>query len=175
MPEQLMAASSASSKLFDLPAFSQPLCTAVQIGLVDLWVSLGIKPDSVVGHSSGEIAAAYAAGAITAEDAITIAYHRGQLATSKNGAMIAVGLGADDVGPFLVEGADIACENSSSNVTISGDAAAVELIVEKMKAERPDVVVRRLRVRQAYHSRMWSSQSHPLLGCRVSLIIFQII
>ncbi len=63
---------------------SQPLCTALQIGLVDTLASVGVRPVAVVGHSSGEIAAAYAAGAITSEEAITIAFYRGLAARSQN-------------------------------------------------------------------------------------------
>ena len=60
---------------------SQPLCTAIQIALVDALKSLTIEPDAVVGHSSGEIAAAYAAGALTAGEAIIAAHHRGAVTT----------------------------------------------------------------------------------------------
>lgn len=60
-------------------AVAQPLCTAVQIVLVNLLSSLGISFDTVVGHSSGEVGAAYAAGILTARDAIRIAYLRGRV------------------------------------------------------------------------------------------------
>ena len=63
--------------LFHIAEFSQPLCTAIQIALVDTLAALGIQPDAVIGHSSGEIAGAYAAGALTAEEAILSALHRG--------------------------------------------------------------------------------------------------
>lgn len=63
-----------------LAEFSQPLCTAIQIALVDTLESIGIMPHAVVGHSSGEIAAAYAAGALTAREAMTAAHHRGAVA-----------------------------------------------------------------------------------------------
>jgi acyl transferase domain-containing protein len=57
--------------------FSQPLCTAIQISLVKTLTSIGVVPAAVVGHSSGELAAAYASGAITAKEAIVGAFHRG--------------------------------------------------------------------------------------------------
>ena len=80
-------------------ALSQPLCTAVQILLVDILQEAGISFTAVVGHSSGEIGAAYAAGFLSAHDAIRIAYFRGfhaKLASSPNplaprGAMMAIG------------------------------------------------------------------------------------
>lgn len=109
----------------------------------------------MVGHSSGEIAAAYAAGAITAESAIKIAYYRGRLSkfARKDGAMLAVGLGSKALEPYLVDGAVIACENSSTSVTVSGDEVAVDDVAAKIRELHPDVLIRRLRVQQAYHSR----------------------
>lgn len=80
--------------LVQTPEVSQTVCTAVQIGLVKLLASWSIYPSGVVGHSSGEMAAAYAAGRISAAEVIAAAYFRGQ-AVSKNkqqGAMLAVGM-----------------------------------------------------------------------------------
>ncbi|KAJ5174169.1 Acyl transferase/acyl hydrolase/lysophospholipase [Penicillium canariense] len=68
------------------PEFSQPLVTALQLVLIDLLRSWGIQPESVVGHASGEIAAACAAGLLTPEDAIKIAIFRGQAAKELAGA-----------------------------------------------------------------------------------------
>jgi acyl transferase domain-containing protein len=58
--------------------FSQPLCTTLQVALVDLLTFWGVTPRAVAGHSSGEIAAAYAVGAISKESAWKIAYWRGK-------------------------------------------------------------------------------------------------
>ena len=133
---------------------SQPCCTAIQVALVDVLREWGIRPSSVVGHSSGEIAAAYASEAISAEDAILIAYYRG-LATKEittNGKMAAVGLGRDDVTPFLRPGVIIGCENSPSSTTLTGDADQLEVVIQSIKDSFPDVFVRALRVECAYHS-----------------------
>ena len=133
---------------------SQPVCTAVQIALVNLLRTWNISPAAVVGHSSGEIAAAYACNALTATEAVTIAYYRGQsLKLSKSaGAMAAVGLSHAETSKYLVKGVTIACENSPSSTTISGDEAQLCLIVERLKKECPAVFVRRLNVNKAYHS-----------------------
>lgn len=135
--------------------FVQPLCTALQIGLVDVLAEWNIRPATVVGHSSGEIAAAYAMGSLTAEEAITIAFYHGKLVSSLpvRGAMAAIGLNAQEAEEFLVEGAVIACENSPQSVTISGDVDMVEAVAEKIKLSRPDTFYRRLRFNIAYHSR----------------------
>ena len=144
-------------------AISQPLCTAVQIMLVDLLRSANVHFDAVVGHSSGEIAAAYAAGYLTARDAIYIAYYRGlhcKQAASPNGdikgAMLAVGTSMEDAMQLceMEEFAgriNVAASNSSSSVTISGDEDAIEELQVVLEDEKK--FNRRLKVDQAYHSK----------------------
>ncbi|KAL8952153.1 MAG: hypothetical protein Q9222_001930 [Ikaeria aurantiellina] len=134
---------------------SQPLCTAVQIGLVDMFAAIGVEPAAVVGHSSGELAAAYAAGALTAKEAIIGAYQRGQAAKlqKRKGAMAAVGLSWDEVERFLSPPqCVVACENSPTSVTISGDSEEVKTVVSNIKKDYPDVSARLLKVEKAYHS-----------------------
>ncbi|KAF6833041.1 Lovastatin diketide synthase LovF 1 [Colletotrichum plurivorum] len=135
---------------------SQPCLIAIQVALVDLLRSWGVSPTAVVGHSSGETAAGYASGAITAEDAIRIAYHRGQITrlikTAHKGSMAAVGLGRDQIERFLKPGVIIGCENSPSNVTLSGDADVLETVMQDIRMGYPDTLVRSLRVECGYHS-----------------------
>jgi acyl transferase domain-containing protein/SAM-dependent methyltransferase len=135
-------------------AISQPLCTAIQIALVDALADLAIKPHSVLGHSSGEIAAAYAAGRISRRAAIIIAYYRGiaSQAVLQSGAMAAIGLSWDKVATYLPHGVVLACNNSPSNVTISGDREAVQEAIESIQTHNPGAFVRRLKVNTAYHS-----------------------
>lgn len=138
------------------PMVSQVACTAIQIAMVDLLALWSVRPVSVVGHSSGEMAAAYASGYITAAEAITAAYFRGQ-AVSKNkmdGAMLAVGLGADQVMGYL-KGIDehvrIAAMNSPGSVTLSGNSDAIEALSATLAKD--GVFNRLLRTsRTAYHS-----------------------
>lgn len=138
-----------------LAELSQPLCTAVQIAIVDMLAEWGIKPSAVVGHSSGEIAAAYASGAISATSAIQIAYLRGKavaMSGSSGGSMVAVGLDRQRVEVLLCPGVVIGCENSPSSVTLSGDTDALETVTADIKARYPDAFVRALKVKCAYHS-----------------------
>jgi len=109
----------------------------------------------VVGHSSGEIAAAYAAGYISMEEAIIVAYYRGYVTTkqTRDGGMAAIGLGAHDLSHFLREGVVLACENSPGSSTISGDRTKVLEVVEAIKKELPETLARPLKVDMAYHSR----------------------
>lgn len=134
--------------------FSQPLCTALQVALVDLLASWGVTPSAVVGHSSGEIAAAYAAGALSKEGALITAYYRGFVCRNpwKAGGMAAIGLGKAEVLPFLIPGVGIACENSNSSVTLSGDADALEQIMDAIRHQHDQAFMRKLQVEMAYHS-----------------------
>ncbi|KAG9763794.1 ketoacyl-synt-domain-containing protein, partial [Aureobasidium melanogenum] len=132
---------------------SQPLCTAVQIALVDLLRTWKITPVATVGHSSGAIAAAYASGSITKRQAMMYAFFRGiavQRLTAR-GTMLAVGLSEVEVEPYLEEGIIVACYNSPSSVTLSGDAEAASRVQGRL--EKDKVFVRALKTSgRAYHS-----------------------
>ncbi len=148
----------------DRPDFSQPMCTAIQIALVDLLLDIGIHPTAVTGHSSGEIAAAYSCGAISAKAALKIAYCRGVVAArlvksvARRGAMLAVGLSQADIQTYINEiavqprtsGLTIACINSPKNVTVSGDADRIESL--KSLLDEKKIFARKLHVDVAYHS-----------------------
>ncbi|KUI60991.1 Lovastatin diketide synthase LovF [Cytospora mali] len=140
---------------------SQPVCVAIQLALTDLLSSWGISPSSVTGHSSGEISAAYAAGVLSLEAALSAAYHRGQAVLKMKarhpdlkGAMMAVGAGAKEVKPLtqsLQSGrAVVACENSPNSVTVSGDEAAIDELAGHVESRQ--LFNRKLRVDVAYHS-----------------------
>ncbi|KAK4164415.1 hypothetical protein QBC43DRAFT_353361 [Cladorrhinum sp. PSN259] len=137
---------------------SQPLCTVVQIVLVDLLRAAGVEFSSVVGHSSGEIAAAYAAGIINAEEALKLAYYRGLCTEeyiTRKGAMLAVGTSFEDATEICELDAfagriSVAAVNSPSSVTLSGDADAVQEAKELFDDEKK--FARVLKVNKAYHS-----------------------
>ncbi|KAL4765263.1 uncharacterized protein BDW70DRAFT_155749 [Aspergillus foveolatus] len=141
---------------------SIPICVALQIALVRLLESWGITASGVASHSSGEISAAFAVGALSHRQAIATAYFRAIIVADgtqrapgpAKGAMAAVGLGVDAVQPYLdrlTKGkAVVACVNSPQSVTISGDEDAVDEITDLCKQD--DVFARHLKVQQAYHS-----------------------
>ena len=133
---------------------SQPLCTAIQIALFDALKVVGIVPNAVVGHSSGEIAGAYASGALTAREAIIAAHYRGAVTTiqKRSGSMAAIGMSWEDTEKYLIPNVTIACHNSPKSVTISGDTDAVKAVVADIKKTKPDVLARLLNVDKAYHS-----------------------
>ena len=157
---------SASSRISEA-AVAQPLSTAVQILLVSLLRIAGIQFKAIVGHSSGETAAAYAAGFISASDAIRIAYYRGlhaKLASGpggNRGAMMAVGTSYEDAKEFCdLEDFNgrlvVAASNSPASVTLSGDADAIDEAKAVFDEEKK--FARLLNVDKAYHS-------HHVLPC----------
>ncbi|EJP63776.1 polyketide synthase, putative [Beauveria bassiana ARSEF 2860] len=148
----------------DSAEISQPVCTAIQIAIVDLFSSWGIEAKVSVGHSSGEIAAAYASGRVSAPEAMLAAYFRGYAVANAApvGTMLAVGLGATDVEDYLnflppeiSDRVAIACENSPASITMSGsgeDIASLKTILDEFS-----VFNRELKTGKAYHSRQMSS------------------
>ncbi|KAL8330854.1 hypothetical protein RB593_001687 [Gaeumannomyces tritici] len=153
-------------------AISQPLCTALQVAMVDLLTTLGVTFHSVVGHSSGEIGAAYAAGYVTAKQAILIAYYRGKFASlarpkvavsvrddetapKQAGGMIAVGLSRMEAEELCsqqkyVGRVVLAASNSPTSATLSGDFDGVIEIQKELEAQGK--FARILAIDTAYHS-----------------------
>ena len=175
--DQLLATKE-SSRIAEA-ALSQPLCTAVQIILVDILHEAGISFTAVVGHSSGEIGAAYAAGYISARDAIRIAYFRGlhaKLASSPSphappGAMMAIGASFKDANALCHEERfegriQVAAVNSSSSVTLSGDEDAIIEANNALEAE--GTFARQLKVDTAYHSAHMASCVEPYMASMAS-------
>lgn len=140
------------------PSISQTLCTAIQISLIDLLVSYSIHPRVVVGHSSGEISAAYASGHLTRLQATALAYFRGYVISQTNhsGAMLAVGTDLETAKKAiaehnLVQKLTIACQNSPMSVTVSGELDAIAKLQEIL--EKRKIFARKLRTGGvAYHS-----------------------
>ncbi|EGP90777.1 putative polyketide synthase [Zymoseptoria tritici IPO323] len=143
-------------------AYSLPLSTAIQVALTDLLRSWNVFPAVVTGHSSGEVAAAYAAHAIDARSAIAMMFIRGSLAAEddagqRRGAMLAVGLSQSDVLPYVaaVNGKEcgrvwVACVNSPKSVTASGDIGGIAFLEQLLNAD--GAFCRRLKVTAAFHT-----------------------
>lgn len=150
-----------SQSNINLPEYSQPLCTILQIAIVDLLESWNIVPSAIAGHSSGEIAAAYCLGALTKEDALKVTYHRGLLSSqiknilpTQRGAMMAVAASESQAQDWIARLSHgevvLACINSPSSVTLSGDASGIEELQTILKKE--GIFARMLKVDTAYHS-----------------------
>ncbi|GIZ46187.1 hypothetical protein CKM354_000932400 [Cercospora kikuchii] len=135
--------------------FSQPLCAVLQMALVDLFLYWGLSPVAVVGHSSGEIAAAYAAGALGRRDCLTVALHRGIISQaaqeqSPGRSMMAVGLSSGHIQRYLDDKITLACINSPESVTVAGHKGCLDTLRALLQSE--SIFCRMLRVEIAYHS-----------------------
>nr|ALQ32774.1 putative polyketide synthase [Fusarium babinda] len=169
LTEQIMA-DKETSRLSEA-AVSQPLCTAVQIMVVELLRKAGTKFDCVIGHSSGEITAAYVAGFLSATDAIRVAYLRGvcaKLAGGDNGAkgsMMAVGFSFEEASVFCEENfaglIDVAASNAPASTTLSGDKASID--EAKAILDGQGTFARVLKVDTAYHSHHMNPCAQPYL------------
>lgn len=152
------------------PMYSQTLTTCLQIALVDLLRNIGITPSFVIGHSSGEIAATYASGALSRDSAVRVAYYRGllssQLAAGSVGlTMMAVGLSRTSVESYLhklkasyvaIE-VQIGCVNSQKSITLTGNEEQLSTLERWFRED--GVFCRKLRVPVAYHSTFMDSIS----------------
>ncbi|KAI0173624.1 putative polyketide synthase [Hypoxylon sp. FL1284] len=159
------------------PQYSQPTCTALQIALIGLLAVFNIRPTAVVGHSSGEIAAAYCIGALSQEDGLKIAFHRGRLAAKMHTGsthkltMMAAGIGLQEAREYIDKLnehfdsvlIDVACINSNKNVTLSGDETQLSFLEKRIQGDNK--FARKLRVNTAYHSRFMESIAEEYRAC----------
>ena len=134
---------------------AQPAIFSIQIALYEMWKALGITPSAVVGHSIGEVAAGYASGALTLEQAVKLIFHRSRVqhkATDK-GRMLAVGLPLEEA-VKLINGNEgrvsVGAVNGPSMVVLSGDTDVIEEIAEVL--DKKDVFQRLLAVNVPFHS-----------------------
>lgn len=146
---------------------AQPAIFALQVALTELWKSWGITPSKVVGHSVGEVAAAYAAGIYSLEDAVKIIYHRSRLqdTTGGRGRMAAVGLSPHE-GREAIRGFEnqvqVAVINSPNMITLAGDTAPLEAIVARLEEQK--TFVRWLRIDYAFHTHQMEPIREDLLA-----------
>jgi acyl transferase domain-containing protein len=145
---------------------AQPANFALQVALDALLASWGIRPEAYIGHSAGEIAAHYLAGALSFEDAVCIIYHRSRLQqrTSGQGRMLAVGMTTETLNQAVNDagsGVSIAAINSPSAITLVGEAAILEDMARQL--ETFQVFHRFLNGKVPYHSHFMEPLREELL------------
>ena len=160
----------ATSRIFE-PDLAQVTNFAIQVALAEVWKSWGILPDAVVGHSAGEMAAAYVAGALSLEDAVLVSYHRSRLqAEAHPGKILAVGLAAHEIEPMLRDydgEIDLAAVNSPVSCTVAGGAPAIEAFLERL--QRQQVFARMLTFNVAFHSSRMDPIRDALTGALMAV------
>ncbi|ORB52564.1 polyketide synthase [Mycobacteroides saopaulense] len=136
---------------------AQPANFLVQSALAKHLQQFGIRPAAVVGHSVGEVAAAYASGALSLRDAATVSFHRSRLQakTAGSGGMLAVGLDAEEAQRRAARFGSAVCVaaiNSASATTLSGDSKALRILHDELAED--GVFARMLHVEVPYHSQL---------------------
>ncbi|WP_280408154.1 type I polyketide synthase [Nocardia brasiliensis] len=137
-------------------AFAQPANFLVQVALTAELAELGIRPRAVLGHSVGEVSAAYVSGALSLHDALLVSYHRSRLqaTTAGRGGMLAVGLPEQAALRRIedLDGVCVAAVNSATAVTLAGELGVLEQLRESLTAA--DIFAKPLRVEVPYHSHL---------------------
>jgi acyl transferase domain-containing protein/NADPH:quinone reductase-like Zn-dependent oxidoreductase/SAM-dependent methyltransferase/acyl carrier protein len=160
-----MTRDEAQSK-FDRTDYAQPALFALQVALTRLWQSWGVQSAKVVGHSAGEVAAAYVAGVYSLADAVKVIFHRSRLqhTTAGRGRMLAVGISAIEAGQLIGAAADqvqIAVFNSPHQVTLGGDTGALEELAARL--QQTGTFLHWLPMPYAFHTRYMDPIKDELL------------
>ncbi len=146
---------------------AQPALFSVQIALFEMWKAMGIHPGAVVGHSIGEVAAGYASGALTLEQAVLLIFHRSRVqhkATDK-GRMLAVGISFEEAKKLIAgkeKRVSVGAVNGPSMVALSGDTDVIMEIAEDLN--KRDVFHRLLEVNVPFHSHHMEPLKDELLS-----------
>jgi acyl transferase domain-containing protein len=142
-----------AAKLLAQTAMTQPALFVIEYAMAQLWMSCGVRPDAMLGHSVGEYVAACLAGVFSLEEGLALIAERGRLTqTLPGGTMLAVGLDEQDLEPLLAAEVSIAATNSPGQTVASGSEVAIALLEAALL--RRKIQCRRLRTSHAFHSRM---------------------
>ena len=144
------------------PVVVQVGAVCIQMALVRLWASWGIRPAAVIGHSLGEYAALYATSVLSASDTIFLTGTRAKLlderCTANTHAMLAVAISVSDIGHMIDESrVEIACINGPMATVVSGKSEDIDLLYEDLTSQK--IRSTKLQVPFAFHS----SQVDPIL------------
>jgi acyl transferase domain-containing protein/NADPH:quinone reductase-like Zn-dependent oxidoreductase/acyl carrier protein len=157
---------SADRQTLDLTEIVQPMLFALQAGLVAALRGKGLTPSAVIGHSVGEVAAAWACGALSMRDAVTVIYHRSRLQakTRDAGGMAVVSLSVENLRAMLDDiGANIAVAavNSAASLTVAGDNDALGALLEECANRR--IAAKKLSLPYPFHTKFMDGIQQELL------------
>ncbi|WP_214318585.1 type I polyketide synthase [Nonomuraea sediminis] len=157
--EQIFATGEEADERLRQTSLTQPALFTVEYALARLWLSLGVEPAAMIGHSIGEYAAATIAGVFTLPDALRLVAARGRLIQDlPPGSMLAVQLMPDEIAPMLPDGVSVATINGPGTCVVSGPSDSVRELAEMLEEE--GIGCTPLRTSHAFHSAMME----PMLG-----------
>ncbi|NJN06649.1 MAG: SDR family oxidoreductase [Richelia sp. RM1_1_1] len=134
-------------------AITQPALFVIEYALAKLWMTWGVYPEMMIGHSIGEYVAATLAGVFSLEDALTIVATRGKLMQQlPGGAMLSIALPQTEVQQFLEKEIFLAASNTPSSCVVSGTTEAIDQLQQEV--QQINVSCRRLHTSHAFHSQM---------------------
>ncbi|ASC71034.1 Type I polyketide synthase (PKSs) [Halomicronema hongdechloris C2206] len=149
-------------------AIAQPALFVVEYALAQLWMSWGIRPEAMIGHSIGEYVAACLAGIFSLEDALTLVAARGRLMQQMPaGAMLSVPLSGAEIHPWLSDQLSLASLNAPALSVVSGSDAAIEALQQRLSDH--GIKSRRLHTSHAFHSSMMEPVLRPFMAQLQSL------
>jgi acyl transferase domain-containing protein/aryl carrier-like protein len=148
-------------------AIAQPCLFALQVALAALWASWGVRPEALVGHSVGEVAAAHLAGVLDLDEAVRVIHQRGRCMQQapRLGRMLAAGVTPEEALELINGYGDRvarAAVNSPASVTLSGEPGLLEEIAQQLEAR--GVFWRFLKVPYAFHSAQMDPVRDELLA-----------
>jgi acyl transferase domain-containing protein/non-ribosomal peptide synthetase component F len=157
------ASTQAAAERLTQTSVAQPALFVIEYALAKLWMSWGVMPQALIGHSIGEYTAACVAGVFTLKEALALVAERGRLMQSMPpGAMLAVRLPEREVQPFLSADICAAAINSPANTVLSGTHDAIEALAAQLSAK--GISAQKLHTSHAFHSSMMEPARNALLG-----------
>ena len=151
-----------ASQQLQQTGISQPVLFAIEYSLAQLWMSWGVRPNALIGHSIGEYVAATLAGVFSLEDALELVAARGKLMQQMpTGAMLAVSAGAEALQSYLTSEITLAVRNGPRACVVSGTTAAIARLEKELQAT--EIKTRRLHTSHAFHSPMMEPMLAPFL------------
>jgi phthiocerol/phenolphthiocerol synthesis type-I polyketide synthase E len=141
---------------------TQPALFVIEYALATLWMSWGIRPEAMIGHSIGEYVAACLAGVFSLEEALALVASRGQLMQEMPaGAMLTVPLSENEIKPLLTETLSLAAVNGPSLCVVSGPTNDIETLQQALTSQ--GVATRQLHTSHAFHSSMMEPILEPFI------------
>jgi thioesterase domain-containing protein/malonyl CoA-acyl carrier protein transacylase/acyl carrier protein len=142
-----------TGQLMQQTAFTQPVLFTIEYALANLWMSWGVQPEAMIGHSIGEYVAACLADVFSLEDALFLVSFRGKLMQELPvGSMLAVALSESDISAYLEGGISLAAVNTDQMCVLSGEDETIERLEKSLSKQ--GILTRRLHTSHAFHSEM---------------------